>query len=177
MLFGFIQNHLSYWWSVQSYPDSVTDDDPWQKHFIENSFLDTGESSTIRPLLGFVSLNPSGLNISGSNQQYSSLQFFFKIENHLLEKMSEQNFMAFMWEIDKKRWLFLTHRNLNDPIDFDKWSQILIVAFKMGNDLQKCNTDLLFGVGILWIFGKLGSCVELWEFLVTFHMAKIKSNI
>ena len=67
MLFGLIESDLADLGSIESDSDSVADYDAWQEEFGQQGLLDVGQGSAEWSLLGSILLDPSRLDISGSN--------------------------------------------------------------------------------------------------------------
>ena len=94
VLLGFIDWDSGEWWSVESDSCSLTDNDAWKNQLVQNWWVYCTESSAVWSGLSLVSFNPSGLNISSTDDQNCSLKSFLQFVHQFLIKVCQKNFLA-----------------------------------------------------------------------------------
>jgi hypothetical protein len=94
VLLVLVDHDLSHLRSVKSDSDSVADDASGQQKLLQNGFLNAGQGSAERSLLGSVLLDPSGLDVSSGHNQNSGLELLLQFRHNLLVQVGEENLVT-----------------------------------------------------------------------------------
>ena len=94
VLLVLIKNDLSDLGSIKSDSNSVADDASGQQKLLQNGFLNAGQGSAERSLLGSVLLDPSRLDVSSGHNQNSGLELLLQFRHNLLVQVGEENLVT-----------------------------------------------------------------------------------
>lgn len=128
--------------AIEPDSNSVTDDGPGEEELGQQGLLNIGQGSAVGSLLGPVLLHPSGLDVPACNQEDGGLELLLQIDNQLLVKWSQEDFVAAMREVDKGDGFFLAVGDFYYFIDFKERPVLFVVAVQLGNYFLKSSSCL-----------------------------------
>jgi hypothetical protein len=120
VLLVLVKHDLSHLGAIKSNSDSVADDASRQQKLFQNGFLNAGESSAERSLLGSVLLDPSRLDVSSGHNQDSGLELLLQLRHDLLVQVGEENLVTLIGQVNKGDGFLLTVGDLHNFVNLNE---------------------------------------------------------
>lgn len=107
VLFVLVDGDLHELGSIESDSGSLSEDASGQEELVQEALVDGGEGSTEGSLLGSVLLDPSGVDVSGSDQKDGGFEFFLKLDDEFLVEVGEESLLGSEGDVDEDGWFLL----------------------------------------------------------------------